>query len=112
MYQTLLKYFFWANRTLNPIPASDHGVVYKLRLARPRNPVGGKRIQVAVNHGPGIQPCWCSDNPAYQRDLMRRQERKQGAMLIPPQVGLTMKVLGLGKTVMGKADGVYGLAGN
>ena len=42
-------------------------------LARPRSLVGEKPTQVAVSHGPGIQPCRCSSNPAYQRDLMRRQ---------------------------------------
>ena len=49
-------------------------------LARPRSLVGEKPTQVAGSHGPGIQPCRCSGNPAYQRDLMRRQERKRGVM--------------------------------
>ena len=49
-------------------------------LARPRSLVGGRPTQVAVSYGPGIQPCRYSGNPAYQRDLMRRQERKRGAM--------------------------------
>jgi hypothetical protein len=31
-------------------------------LARPRSLVGEKPIQVAVSHGPGIQPCRCSGN--------------------------------------------------
>ena len=43
---------------------------------------------------------------------MRRQERKRGAMVIPPQAGLTVKALSPDKTVMGEADGVYGPAGN
>src|SRR4030042_1415418 len=43
---------------------------------------------------------------------MRRQERKRGAMVIPPQAGLTVKALSPDKTVMGAADGVYGPAGN
>jgi len=43
---------------------------------------------------------------------MRRQERKRGAMGIPPQAGLTVKVLSPDKTVVGEADGVYGPAGN
>ena len=50
-------------------------------LARSRSLVGEKPIQVAVSHGPGIQPCRYSGNPAYERDLMRRQERKRGAMV-------------------------------
>ena len=61
-------------------------------LARPRTLVGGKPTQVAVSHGPGIQPCRCSGNPA--------------------QAGLTVKALSPDKTVMGEADGVYGPAGN
>jgi len=76
-------------------------------LARPRSLVGEKPTQVAVSHGPGIQPCRCSGNRAYQRDLMRRQERKRGAMVIPPQAGLTVKALSPDKTVMGEADAVY-----
>jgi len=43
---------------------------------------------------------------------MRRQERKRGAMGIPPQAGLTVKALSPDKTVMGEGDGVYGPAGN
>ena len=31
-------------------------------LARPRSLVGEKPTQVAVSHGPGIQPCRCSGN--------------------------------------------------
>jgi hypothetical protein len=31
-------------------------------LARPRSLVGGKPTQVAVSHGPGIEPCRCSGN--------------------------------------------------
>jgi len=31
-------------------------------LARPRSLVGGKPTQVAVSHGPGIQPCRHSGN--------------------------------------------------
>jgi len=81
-------------------------------LARPRSLVGGKPTQVTVSHGLGIQPCRCSGNPAYQRDLMRRYERKRGAMGIPPQAGLTVKVLSPDKTDMGEADGVYGPAGS
>jgi len=34
-------------------------------LARSRSLVGEKPTQVAVSHGPGIQPCRCSGNPAY-----------------------------------------------
>jgi len=33
-------------------------------------------------------------------------------MVIPPQAGLTVKVLSPDKTGMGEADGVYGPAGN
>src|SRR4030042_6522301 len=81
-------------------------------LARPRSLVVEKPTQVAVSYGPGIQPCRCSGNPACQRDWMRRQERRRGAMVIPPQAGLTVKALSPDKTVMGEADGVYGPAGN
>jgi hypothetical protein len=31
-------------------------------LARARSLVGGNPTQVAVSHGPGIQPCRCSGN--------------------------------------------------
>ena len=81
-------------------------------LARPRSLVGEKPTQVTVSHGPGIEPCRCSGNPAYQRDLMRRQERKRGAMVIPPQAGLTVKALSPDKTDMGEADGINGPAGH
>ena len=81
-------------------------------LARPRSLVGGKPTRVAVSHGPGIQPCRYPGNPAYQRDLMRRQERERGAMGIPPQAGLTVKALSPDKTAMGEVDGVYGPAGD
>jgi len=81
-------------------------------LARSRSLVGEKPTQVAVSHGPGIEPCRCSGNPAYQRDLMRRQERKRGVMVIPPQAGLTVKALSPDKTDMGEADGIHGPAGN
>jgi hypothetical protein len=61
-------------------------------LARSRSLVGEKPTQAAVSHGPGIQPCRCSGNPA--------------------QAGLTVKVLRHNKTVMGEADGVYGPVDN
>ena len=51
-------------------------------LARPRSLVGEKPTQVTVSHGPGIGPCRCSGNPACQRDLMRRQERKRGFKIL------------------------------
>ena len=50
-------------------------------LARSRSLVGEKPTQVTVSHGPGIEPCRCPGNPAHQRDLMRRYERKRGAMV-------------------------------
>src|SRR4030042_1272197 len=81
-------------------------------LARLHGFIGGKPIQVTVSHGPGIEPCRCSGNPAYQRDLMRRHERRRGAMVIPRQAGLTGKALSPDKTVLGEAEGVYGPPGN
>jgi len=56
-------------------------------LARSRSLVGEKPTQVAGSHGPGIQPCRCSGNPAYRRDLMRGRERKPGAMGNPAAGG-------------------------
>ena len=52
-------------------------------LARPHSLVGGKPTQVAVSHGPGIEPCRYPGNPA--------------------QAGLTVKALSPDKTVMQKS---------
>ena len=66
---------------VDPRRSRGLGLSISYGLARPRSLVGGSPTQVTASHGPGIQPCRCSGNPAYQRDLMRRQERKRGAMV-------------------------------
>jgi hypothetical protein len=80
----------------------EKGDALSCGLARPHGFIGGKPIQVIASHGPGIEPCRCSGNPASWRDLMRRHERRRGAMVVPPEAGLTVKVLSPEKSVIGK----------
>ena len=41
---------------------NNQGSSISCGLARPRSLVGEKPTQVAVSHGPGIEPCRCSGN--------------------------------------------------
>ena len=48
--------------SMKPLWQERNGVTISCGLARPRSLVGEKPTQVAVSHGPGIQPCRCSGN--------------------------------------------------